>query len=208
MRIPVEIKDNSTGELVQAHLFDAITVEHFTETHEEWRPIVRAAASKLAASTTAANIDIPGHFHWDWRRKEGQLNLLAIHFYGIEHLGKLQGMMKLESVGHVCRLPAQQGKPLIYIDYFEVAPWNVKQIMAPLGKPTKYSSVGTRLFEAAVRLSIEEGFKGRVALHSLSASERFYLEVCKMTPVGRDSGKQNLLWCEFTPEQAQNFIKD
>ena len=121
-------------------------------------------------------------------------------------MGKLQGIMKVESVGHVCRLPMQQGKPLIYIDYLEVAPWNVKLIMEALGKPTKYGAVGTRLIEAAVRQSIEEGFKGRVALHSLSTSERFYREVCKMTPVGRDSGKQNLLWCEFTPEQAQDFL--
>ncbi|MGO9269266.1 MAG: GNAT family N-acetyltransferase [Terriglobia bacterium] len=206
MRVPVEIKDNSTGEPVQALLFDAITIEHFIETQKEWRPIVVVATRKLAASKLATGGYVPAHFHWDWTSKEAQLKLLAIHFYGIEHLGKLQGIMKVESVGHVCRLPMQQGKPLIYIDYLEVAPWNVKLIMEALGKPTKYGAVGTRLIEAAVRQSIEEGFKGRVALHSLSTSERFYREVCKMTPVGRDSGKQNLLWCEFTPEQAQDFL--
>jgi hypothetical protein len=27
-----------------------------------------------------------------------------------------------------------------------------------------------------------------------------------MTGVGRDSAKQDLLWCEFTPEQAEIFL--
>jgi hypothetical protein len=60
--------------------------------------------------------------------------------------------------------------------------------------------------EATVRFSIDEGFKGRVGLHSLPHSEAFYIDECGMTPGERDSKKQNLLWCEFTPEQAQNFL--
>jgi hypothetical protein len=208
MKMPVEIIDRSTGEPVRATLFDAITVEHFVETQNEWRPLVLEAARRQAASAQAARADIPVHFHWDWTRKEAQLALLAVHFYGIDYLGKLQGIMKVESVGHVCRLPEQRGKPLIYIDYLEVAPWNVKSIMEALARPTRYAGVGTRLVEAAVRQSIEEGFKGRVGLHSLSTSEYFYLKVCEMTPVGRDPRKQNLLWCEFTPEQALIFIGD
>lgn len=66
----------------------------------------------------------------------------------------------------------------------------------------------TRLIEAAVRKSLEEGFKGRLGLHSLSTSERFYLDVCGMTAVGRDPVKQSLLWCEFTPEQAEIFLEE
>jgi hypothetical protein len=37
----------------------------------------------------------------------------------------------------------------------------------------------------------------------LSAIEEL---VCGMTPVGRDSAKQNLLWLEYTSEQAENFL--
>jgi hypothetical protein len=208
MRVPVQIIDKSTDEPVEAQLFDTITVEHFVETQNEWRPLVLAAAVKLAAAPPVANAEFPAHFHWDWTKKEAQLTLLAVHFYGIECVGKLQGIMKLETVGHVCRLPEQQGKPVVYIDYLEVAPWNVKAIMRAHGKPVRYSGVGTRLVEAAVRHSIEEGFKGRLALHSLSVSERFYVDVCKMSPVAHDAKKQNLLWCEFTPERAREFIGD
>lgn len=206
MKIPVEIRDNSTGEPVQGHLFDTITVEHFIETQNEWRPIVIEATRKLVSTPGVTSADIPAYFHWDWRKKEAQLKLLAIRFYGIEYGGKLQGLMKVETVGHVCRLTEQHGKPLVYVDYLEVAPWNIKPLMKALGKTAKYGAVGTRLVEAAVRQSMEEGFKGRVGLHSLATSEHFYKTACKMTPVDRDTGKQNLLWFEFTPEQAKQFI--
>ena len=42
-----------------------------------------------------------------------------------------------------------------------------KFLMKALGKRPQFDAVGTRLIEAAVRKSIEEGFKGRVGLHSL-----------------------------------------
>jgi hypothetical protein len=66
--------------------------------------------------------------------------------------------------------------------------------------------VGSRLVEVAIRRSMAEEFRGRVGLHSLPTSERFYLKTCGMTPVGRDPAKQNLLCCEFTPEQAEAFL--
>jgi hypothetical protein len=112
--------------------------------------------------------------------------------------------MKVETVARSCRLPEQQGKPLVYIDYIEAAPWNIKQLMDPVGKPQqyrgvgKYRGVGSRLFEAAVLQSLEEDFKGRLGLHPLPGSKGFYIKECGMTPVGRDPHKQNLLWCEFT----------
>jgi hypothetical protein len=92
------------------------------------------------------------------------------------------------------------------VDYLETAPWNIKPMAQALGTSPLFGAVGTRLIEAAVRKSLEEGFKGRVALHSLSTSERFYLDVCGMMAVGRDPAKQDLLWCEFTPEGADKFL--
>ena len=114
--------------------------------------------------------------------------------------------MKVEVAGRSGRLASQRGKPLVYVDYLETAPWNIRPLMQALGKSPRFGAVGTRLVEAAVRRSLDEGFKGRLALHSLSGSERFYLEVCGMTAAGRDPAKQDLLWCEFTPEQAERFL--
>jgi hypothetical protein len=142
VRTALDIIDKRTGKPVRAQLFDEVTVDHFIETQEEWRPVVVEAARRLSKLSHGTPTDIPRHFHWDWSRKKAQLYMLAIRFYGIEFKGKLQGIMKLETVGHVCRLPLQRGRPLIYIDYLEVAPWNVKQIMKAFGESPKYADSG------------------------------------------------------------------
>ena len=205
MRETIQIIDNQSGQLVDAEIFDEITLAHFIETQAAWRPVVLEAARALSQNPTQATL-IPRHFHWDWTRKEAELKMLALKFYGISCRFHLQGIMKVETVAHSCRLPEQHGKPLVYVDYIEAAPWNIKQLMTPLGKPQQYRAVGSRLFEAAVLQSDEEGFKGRIGLHSLPGAEGFYVKECGMTPVGRDPHKQNLLWCEFTPEQARRYL--
>ena len=207
MRSPIHVVDWTNKELVEAELFDEVTVEHFIETQREWRPVVVEAAKRIVQSELPREA-VPRHFHWDWTSKEADLRMLAYCFYGISVRGKLQGLMKLESIGRSGKVASQRGKPLIYVDYLETAPWNIKNLMQALGRIPEFGAVGTRLIEAAVRKSIDEGFKGRVALHSLSASERFYLDVCGLTAVGRDATKQNLLWCEFTPEQAERFLEE
>jgi hypothetical protein len=205
VRIPVELHDPATKDSVEAELFDEVTVEHFLEAQREWRPLVIEATKRLLKAGAKPE-DIPRHWHWDWSSKESDLRVLAFSFFGITCNSKLQGLMKLETAGRSGRIAAEKGKPLVYIDYLETAPWNIRPLAQALGGTQQFGAVGTRLIEAAVRRSLEEGFKGRIALHSLSTSERFYLDVCGMTAVGRDPAKQDLLWCEFTPEQAERFL--
>jgi hypothetical protein len=200
----IEIFDLVAQAPVEAELVDEVTTEDFLVTQLEWRPVVLEAARELVR--LRAHDLVPGHFHWDWTRKAAQLELLAVSFIAIRCAGSLQGLMKIETVGHECRLTEQAGKPLMYIDYLETAPWNVKPLMRALNRPTRYAGVGSRLVEVAVRRSMADEFRGRVGLHSLPTSERFYLKTCGMTPVGRDPAKQNLLCCEFTPEQAEAFL--
>jgi hypothetical protein len=202
----IQIIDNATGQAVEAEIFDEVTVEHFIETQQEWRPIVLKAARQLAAR--GSHQLIPQHFHWDWTTKAPELNVLANAFYGIRCNNQLQGLMKVETVGPfcTCRLPEQSGKSLVYVDYVEVAPWNLKVLAAALGEKPRYNVIGTRLIEAAVLKSKEEECKGRIGLHSLPMTDSFYIKACRMTPVGRDPAKQNLLWLEYTPEQAENFL--
>jgi hypothetical protein len=202
----VHIIDNATGQPVEAEIFDEITVEHFIETQQNWRPVVLKAARQLASRSSHQLI--PQHFHWDWTTKAPELKVLANVFYGISYDNQLQGLMKLETVGQfcTCRLPEQAGKALVYVDYVEVAPWNLKPLASALGEKPRYNAIGTRLIEAAVLKSKEEDCKGRVGLHSLPMTELFYTRACRMTPVGRDPAKQNLLWLEYTAEQAENFL--
>ena len=205
MRVPVQLFDYAMGKAAEGELFDEVTVEHFLETQRDWRPAVIEAAKAMLKSG-APRQSVPRHFHWDWSTKEAELKVLAFSFFGITCGGRLQGLMKLETAGRSCRLPEQKGKPLVYVDYLETAPWNIKPLAQALGRGPQFGAIGTRLMEAAVRKSLEEGFKGRIALHSLSTSEQFYLEKCGMTAVSRDLAKQDLLWCEFTPEQGERFL--
>ena len=58
----------------------------------------------------------------------------------------------------------------------------------------------------AVRQSVDEGFQGRLGLHSLPQAERFYQDQFGMTPVKRDSDKHNLLYLELSAEQAARLL--
>ena len=157
MRTPIQIVEWGTRELVDAELFDEVTVEHFLETQTAWRPVVVEAAKRMVESGSPLET-VPRHFHWDWTSKEPDLRMLAFSFFAISARGKLQGLMKLESVGRSGRVASQKGKPLIYVDYLETAPWNIKKVMQALGKNAEFATVGTRLIEAAVRKSLDEGF--------------------------------------------------
>jgi hypothetical protein len=97
VKTPVHIIDNRTGQPVEAELFDEVTVEHFIETQQEWRPLVLKAARQLVAHGSRELI--PQHFHWDWTTKAPELSVLANNFYGIRCENKLQGLMKLDKVG-------------------------------------------------------------------------------------------------------------
>ena len=142
MKTRIHIIDNATGQPVEAEIFDEVTIEHFIETQQIWRPIVLKAARELAAR--GSHQLIPQHFHWDWTTKAPELKELAKTFYGISHDNQLQGLMKLETVGQYCscRLPEQAGKALVYVDYVEVAPWNLKPLTNALGK-SLYNTIGS-----------------------------------------------------------------
>lgn len=205
MRTSIDLVRIEPQGIVQGELFDEVTADHFVESQLEWRPVVLEAARALKQMGVPPQ-EIPGHWHWNWGSKVSELRALAFSFWGIECEGRLQGLMKLDIATRSGRLPEQKGKPIVYVDYVETAPWNVKFLMKALGKKHQFGAVGTRLIEAAVHKSMEEGFKGRVGLHSLPGAERFYLDVCGMTAFKQDPEKGNLLWYEFTPDQAKQFL--
>jgi hypothetical protein len=104
----------------------------------------------------------------------------------------------------VARLAPDRGKPLVYLDFIEVAPWN--WVIPEIGRGGRFRAVGSTLFWRAVKQSEEEGFHGRVGLHALPQAESFYEQHCGMTPVERDPSKQNLLYFELTREQAKRHL--
>jgi len=91
---------------------------------------------------------------------------------------------------------------MVYFKYIETAPWNLKDYV---DDKAKFAGVGTSLIVAAIEVSIEEGFEGRIALHSLPQSEQFYSRF--MEDLGIDKKVEGLRYFELSEEQADKFIK-
>ena len=209
MRVPVQILELSNGAFVGAELTDEVTMDHFIETQRDWRPMVVAATKSMVLRGVDPKLQ-PRHWHWNWETKQIQLKQFGVTFYGIEYAGQLQGLMKVDLAKHAARIPTQIGEGLAYIDYLEVAPWNIREIASELGQEQRFGVVGVNLYAAAVLLSKEAGFEGRVSLHSLPhpKTEQFYQKTCRMLPLQRDKAKEGLLYLETTPELAELFLTE
>lgn len=201
--IQVQIVECASQAAVDAALHTDLRPADLLDAEAEWGPIrLKAVADRLR--TGAPTDDLPQHSHWDWARKAGALQYLANTVFGIQKDGKWQGLVMTTTVGHLARLQPDVGKPLLYIKYIESAPWNLKEfVMKPL-----YGAIGTRLLEVAVRQSLDEGFHGRLGLHSLQnpKTEAFY-QRNGMVRVGIDPNVEGLPYYEFTQAAAQDFLK-
>lgn len=199
---PTYLIDKATQLPVAAELWDEITELQLDDWSNKWQPAQTAAEHQHRLSGGAYAL-LTQSTHWDWRRKaEVTEKLLAIRRFSVMCRGVTQGMMIVDT-SLEGRLQSQAGKPLVYIEFLETAPWNrpgSASSEAPLGL------VGAILIRTAIELSLQEDFKGRIGLHSLPQSNAWYTSFCGMTDLGADAQKQNLNYFEMTPEQAGAFI--
>jgi hypothetical protein len=200
-RIPTSLLSKVTNEPIAAYLVDGVTYDLLTQTELTWA-IPRIEGAKRVHANGGS---LPEHWNWSWANdnKFKKTNLLAYHCFGIECDNEMQGLMLVNTI-NTSRLQNQKGKPLVYVDYIEVAPWNLKDLI----RNPRYGAVGVRLIEAAIRFSLEEGFGGRVGLHSLPQAESFYENSCGMIRVGIDRSYQDLCWFEITEVNAKIFLGD
>jgi hypothetical protein len=202
-RSPAFLKDRRTGQLVNATVIDGISREEVERAELSWRPVLLQRLERLRTSGTAEGLR-PEHSHWDWRNKHAAVEgLIAYRMFGIECDGDIQGLMLISTAGHPCRIPEQQGKEQVYIDFVASAPWNSPGLV----ESPHYGLVGRVLVATAVQVSLEEGFRGRIGLHSLPQAETFYASNCGMTDLGRDMKKQGLRYFEMTPAQSAAFLR-
>jgi len=188
---PVQLLDASRN-AVDAEIFDQITEADLVEWEQHWRGY-RVSTTPQAAAAEAE------HSHWNWRAKEVRRHgLLANKGFALRCGGTLEGLMFTKNT-LTCRLAEQAGKPLIYIEYLESAPWN------RLAVPVRYRGVGSALLRAAMELSLADGFHGRVGLHSLPGSIAWYRQL-GLSDLGGDSACQDLHYFEMTPAQTQRFL--
>ena len=205
---PVSLRRGATGELVTAALVEGVTEAEVAAAEAAWRPFLRDALARRQRQEAGGGGEpavLPEHAHWDWARKARRAaGLLAYQLLGVECEAHMQGLMLAATAGRLCRLPPQAGKPLVYVDYLAAAPWNLRDLAAP--DPPRFGAVGRVLVAAAVTLSIENEFAGRVGLHALPQAEDFYSRVCGMTDGGVDARAEGLRYFEMTPGQAAAFL--
>ncbi len=199
---PVFLRDLHAGKTLDAELVDAIEESHLDLVDADWAPAVVTRLKQLVdQGRTPA--DWPQSWHWNWRNKMDRIRgAVSCHTFAIMCEGKVQGLMQLNDSKARCRIVGQAGLDLAYVDFVESAPWNRAEIV---GSP-RFKGVGTIMMRAAIEMSRDLGFKGRIGLHSLPRSEPFYLR-CGMTDLGIDGTSENLKYFEMTPDQAAAFSK-
>lgn len=142
----------------------------------------------------------PQSLHWDWSAKANELTYLSHCGWAIECEGDFQGVMLVDLASHFADLEADRGKPVLYLEYLEAAPWNWD--CPELSRQKTYRGIGSILFQRAVEQSNEQGFHGRIGLHALPQAESFYEQACGMTRFGKDPDKEGLVYFELSRADA------
>lgn len=198
----IYLLDVATGDSVEAELRDAIEDAQLIDWQTKWQPALFAVLQELARRGVP-QAQWPQSWHWNWAQKAARVQgLLAFRGFSVVVQGETQGLAQVD-LTKSAREQSQAGKPIVYLDYLEVAPWNRPE----LGLQPRLRGVGTALISAVVALSEDEGFKGRIGLHSLPQADDFYRLRCGMTDLGPDPACQNLRYFEMTAEQARAFLE-
>jgi len=172
-------------------LYDAVLERHLVDFEQAWQAF--PAPERIQ------------HGHWDWRGKIASITgQLGFQSFAIECGDETQGLMIVNTIKR-SRLPQQTGQHLVYVDYVQAAPWNRGGATGRVS----YRGVGTVLIAAAIQRSVDEGYHGRISLHSLPQADTFYRDVCGMTDLGPDSSYSNvpLRYFEMTEDQAKVFMQ-
>ena len=198
---PVFLTDHA-GNIVEAALWDAIVEKNLVDWRTEWVPELFRLVQQLNRDGIGREL-WPQNLHWNWRDKTKAIeNSLGNPCFSVVCNGLTQGLMITSTIKRA-RIDIQFNQHLVYIQYLESAPWNRKH--SQNSAYTAYSGVGSILVRAAVAYSLQNEYKGRVGLHSLPQADDFYANTCRMTSLGTDD--TGLHYFEFTPEQAQAFIR-
>lgn len=199
----VEIIRKDTGAFVAAELHGAMNVQDLILVERAWA----AERARVLAELLRLGIDRgqwPESLHWDWSRKAPQIKMLIAQGFGLVCENTWQGVMLTKTAGYNAAAGADKGKPVVYVDFVETAPWN--WTVRPIGQSPRFKGIGSLLIRESIEQSLKEGFHGRIGLHALPQAEQFYGSVCEMTRVGPDPHKQNLVYFEFTRQQAERFL--
>lgn len=190
--------DRQSKTLVEAELIPDLSAVQLIAVEDVWREFRDEAMVRAVVQGAS----VPEHNHWRWDKKAYELRFTAYRCLGISRDDRIQGLAMCSTLAMPGRSASHRGKPVLYVKYIESAPWN---LVAYLGDNAQYGGVGTALISALIGVSMEEEFKGRLALHSLPQSEAFYSKL--MDDLGVDAGVEGLRYFELSERGAQRFMK-
>lgn len=185
---------------------ESLEIEAFVRRHCETKLLDLAeeswehGRSLLIGEGKRLGLDPIEHAHWDWRNKSDRVQSGKFELTVIECEADLQGLMVVESKPRRSRFGVGS---IVYIDYIESAPWNLRGF----ADSPRFIGVGTQLIADAVVKSIEQDHGGRVGLHSLPQAEAFYSKL-GMTRWGRDQDYFDLTYfeCEVSSPFVQRVL--
>lgn len=195
--VPLRAAD---GNFVEAVLHERIGAGYALQVDDEWQAHFAAEEARAVAEGRAVPHLEHGHWEWGEQVKESA-HLLSCPTLAIECAGQTQGLMLLKTDGHFGMLPGEIDKPLVYVVYLATAPWNLRALV----KQPRFAGVGLVLLHAAIQMSFDNEFKGRIGLHSLPQAEGFY-ERHGFQCLGVDPEKEDLKYYELSPQAASEFI--
>lgn len=190
----------ANGSFVEAVLHERIDAEYALQVDDDWKAHFAAEEARAVAEGRA--LPHLEHGHWAWGEKvKESAHLLSCPTLAIECADQTQGLMLLKTDGHFGMLPSEMGKPLVYIVYLATAPWNLRMLV----RQSRFTGIGLVLLHAAIQMSLDNEFKGRIGLHSLPQAEGFY-ERHGFQCLGVDPEKEGLKYYELSPQAASEFI--
>lgn len=196
----VVLQNRTTSAFETAELFQTLDQKNLDDFETLWLPALKARAARFVSAEEAASANAQDA-HWDWVKyaKEAE-RLLQYETFCVECAGQTQGLM-LVNLAKFARVGPAAGRELAYVELLATAPWN-----RPKFVPTpKYKGVGLILVATAISLSADQGFKGRIGLHSLPQSVEWYVETGAFTDCGFDPDKK-MRYFEMTESQAAAFL--
>lgn len=200
------LRNRHTGEEEAASIASPIAQGDIDCYAAEWKPVLDSKVEELKRLGQYTKDGVALHnvedAHWEWPRKVlERAKELRWNSFAVRCAEKTQGMMFVDMV-HRCRLAAQSGAHMVYIDLVSTAPWN-RPRLSP--RPV-YRGVGEVLMTEAILLSRDEGFDGRIGLHALPGASDFYRVQWGMEALGADASYDELHYFELTSERAVAFL--
>jgi len=210
------LKNLHTGEYEDAVLYHTINDHHINHVEDHWKPLLlkHLATLKKKHDYESSECDRIAFFNelgelniqdakWDWEEKRNVLSS-TFGYCGCALIcnGMTQGLGYFDILQkHKSRISTDKVISIIYVEFIATAPWNRNKIERQL-----YVGVGLTMIYHAINISFGEGLDGRIGLHSLPQSEKFYEEKCGMTDFGPDELKHGMHYFEMSSEQAMVFL--